>query len=106
MLNLAHVVLRALKTEDTSLFKSFLSQQIAPFLFGNFGQHTDASCVILTRLLRENTTKGISLGEFSLKKLYSNNITIVYTYIVYGSGRAFNNYYRSQFERKTINCTS
>ena len=30
-------------------FKSFLSQQVTPFLLGKFGSQTDAACVILNR---------------------------------------------------------
>ena len=37
-------------TDNHYPFKSFLSQQVTPFLHGKFGSQTDAACVILNRL--------------------------------------------------------
>ena len=40
--------------------KGFLTAQVAPFLLDKFGTQTDTSCVVLSRLMRDSSLKGIS----------------------------------------------
>lgn len=58
-------VTKTLKERDSDTtsacqIQSFLTTQISPFVLGKFGTITDGACLCLSRLLADNSYKGIS----------------------------------------------